>query len=58
MLAGAAAITFLKTDTFRKGFSKVMAGGIQLKNDAKEYFEILKEDAEDIKAEKDSKAKN
>ena len=53
---GVAAAAFLKTDTFRKGCAKVIAGGLQLKDDAKEYFETIKEDAEDIKAEQDSKA--
>ncbi len=53
---GVAAAAFLQTDTFRKGCAKVIAGGLQLKDDAKEYFETIKEDAEDIKAEQDSKA--
>ena len=53
---GVAASAFLQTDTFRKGCAKVIAGGLQLKDDAKEYFETIQEDAEDIKAEQDSKA--
>ncbi len=53
--AGIAAAAFIKTDTFKKGFAKVIAGGLQLKDDAKEYFETIKEDAEDVKAEQDSK---
>ena len=56
LAAGVAAAAILKTDTFRKGCAKVIAGGMQLKDDAKEYFETIKEDAEDIKAEQDSKA--
>lgn len=56
LAAGVAAAAFLRTDTFRKGCAKVIAGGLQLKDDAKEYFETIKEDAEDIKAEQDSKA--
>ena len=56
LAAGVAAAAFLRTDTFRKGCSKVIAGGMQLKDDAKEYFETIKEDAEDIKAEQDSTA--
>lgn len=56
LAAGVAAAAILKTDTFRKGYAKVIAGGMQLKDDAKEYFETIKEDAEDIKAEQDSKA--
>ena len=38
-----------------KTCSKLVAGGLQLKDDAKEYFETIKEDAEDAKAEKDAK---
>jgi len=57
VIAGLAAAAFLKTDTFRKGCSKVVAGGLQLKDDVKEYFETIKEDAEDVKAENDAKAK-
>ena len=53
--AGLAAAAIIKTDTFRKTCSKLVAGGLQLKDDAKEYFETIKEDAEDAKAEKDSK---
>jgi len=53
--AGIAAAAFIKTDTFRKGCAKIVAGGIQLKDDAKEYFETLKEDAEDVKAEQEVK---
>ncbi len=56
LAAGVAVAAFLRTDTFRKGCAKVIAGGLQLKDDAKEYFETIKEDAEDIKAEQDSKA--
>lgn len=49
--AGLAAAAIMRTDTFRKGCSKIIAGGLQLKDDAKEYFETIKEDAEDAKAE-------
>ena len=56
MIAGVAAAAFIKTDTFKKCASKIVAGGIQLKDDAKEYFETIKEDAEDTKAENDAKA--
>ncbi|MBQ1593747.1 MAG: hypothetical protein IKN90_02590 [Treponema sp.] len=52
--AGFAVAAILKTDTFRKGCAKIIAGGLQLKDDAKEYFETIKEDAEDAKAEKNS----
>ncbi len=57
VVAGLAAAAFIKTDTFKKGCAKVVAGGLQLKDDAKEYFETIKEDAEDVKAEQDAKAK-
>lgn len=56
VLVGVAAAAFIQTDTFKKGAAKVIAGGLQLKDDAKEYFETIKEDAEDAKAEKDAKA--
>ncbi|HBG66239.1 MAG TPA: hypothetical protein DDW78_07185 [Treponema sp.] len=55
--AGLAAAVVIKSDPFRKGCARVIAGGIQLKDDAKEYFETIKEDAEDVKAENDAKAK-
>ncbi len=53
--AGLAAAVLFKSETFRKGCAKVVAGGLQLKDDAKEYFETIKEDAEDVKAEQDAK---
>ncbi|MBO7136478.1 MAG: hypothetical protein J6V73_07635 [Spirochaetaceae bacterium] len=53
--AGLAAAALMRTDTFRKGCSKIIAGGLQLKDDAKEYFETIKEDAEDVKAENEAK---
>ena len=53
--AGLAAAVVIKSDVFRKGCAKVVAGGLQLKDDAKEYFETIKEDAEDVKAEQDAK---
>lgn len=52
--AGFAAAAFIKTDTFKKTTAKIVAGGLQLKDDAKEYFETIKEDAEDVKAEKNA----
>lgn len=56
--AGLAAAAIMRTDTFRKGCSKIIAGGLQLKDDAKEYFETIKEDAEDVKAENVAKKAN
>ena len=41
--AGAVAAAFVQTDTFKKGAAKALACGAQLKEDAKEYFETLKE---------------
>jgi len=55
VLAGIAAAALIKTDTFKKGAAKVVAGALQLKDDAKEYFETIKEDAEDVKAENNAK---
>ena len=50
------AAAFVQTDTFKKGAAKALACGAQLKEDAKEYFETLKEDVEDLKAESSAKA--
>lgn len=54
---GAAAVTLVRTQAFRKGCAKLVSAGMQLKEDASEFVESLKEDAEDIKAEAASKAK-
>ncbi len=56
-LVGAAVVTFLRTDTFRKGCAKVVAAGLQLKDDAAEFVESVKEDAEDVNAENKQKGK-
>ena len=50
-LIGAAVVTFVRTATFRKGCAKVVAAGLQLKDDASEFLESIKEDAEDVSAE-------
>ena len=55
---GAAAVAILKTPTFRKGCASLIAAGLQLKEDASEYFETLKEDAEDVQAEKKASTKS
>lgn len=52
---GVAAFAIVKTPAFRKGCAKLIAGGIQLKDDAEEFFESLKEDAEDAQAEASAK---
>ena len=56
-LIGAAVVTLVRTQTFRKGCAKVVAAGLQLKDDAAEFVESVKEDAEDEQAEMKSKAK-
>ena len=53
---GATVATLVRTQAFRKGCARVMSAGLQLKDDASEFVESLKEDAEDIKAEADAKA--
>lgn len=50
-LIGGALVAFVKTQTFRKGCAKVVAAGLQLKDDASEFIESIKEDAEDVSAE-------
>lgn len=54
-LVGAAVVTLVRTQAFRKGCAKIVAAGLQLKDDAAEFVESVKEDAEDENAE--SKAK-
>ncbi len=54
---GAAAVTIVRTDSFRKCCARIVAGGLQLKDDAAEYLETIKEEAEDVKAEKNAQAK-
>ena len=57
-LIGGALVAFLQTQTFRKGCAKVVAAGLQLKDDASEFIESVKEDAADVSAEsKQKKAK-
>ena len=57
-VVGAAAVSLMKTDIFRKSCSKLIAAGLQLKEDASVFFESVKEDAEDAEAEaKQKKAK-
>ncbi|MCR5764316.1 MAG: hypothetical protein K6G00_13125 [Treponema sp.] len=57
-LIGGALVAFAQTQTFRKGCAKVVAAGLQLKDDASEFVESVKEDAEDVSAEsKQKKAK-
>ncbi len=48
---GAAAVAVLKSPSGRKACAKLFSAGLQLKEEASEFVESLKEDAEDIKAE-------
>ena len=49
--AGIAAVALVKNPAFKKACAAVVGKGLQLKDDAKEYFETIKEDAQDIVAE-------
>ena len=57
-VVGAAAVSLMKTDAFRKSCSKLIAAGLQLKEDASVFFESVKEDAEDAEAEAKQKKTN
>ena len=57
-VVGAAAVSLMKTDIFRKSCSKLIAAGLQLKEDASVFFESVKEDAEDAEAEAKQKKAN
>ena len=57
-VVGAAAAALIKTDVFRKGCSKLMVAGLQLKDDASAFVETVKEDAEDAEAEAKQKKAN
>ena len=46
-VAGAALVTFMRTPPFRKGASRLVSAGMQLKKDASAFVESIKEDAED-----------
>ena len=52
---GAAAVCVVRTQAFRKGCAKLIAAGNQLKDDAVEFFETVKEDADDAAAESAAK---
>ena len=55
-VAGAALVTFMQTPVFRKGASKLVSAGMQLKKDASAFVESIKEDAEDVAAEAEYQA--
>ena len=52
-VAGAA---FMQTPAFRKGASRLVSAGMQLKKDASAFVESIKEDAEDVAAEAEYQA--
>ena len=56
-VAGVALAAFVRTPAFRKGASRVVSAGMQLKKDAAAFVESIKEDAEDAAAEAEYKAK-
>ena len=49
-LTGIAAVSIAKTGAFKKACAAVVSTGMQLKDDAAEFAESVKEDAEDMKA--------
>lgn len=51
VLAATAGVKFIKSECFRKGCVKAVAGGMKLRNDAVASLAKIKEDAEDICAE-------
>lgn len=51
-LAGIAAYSILKTPAFKKACAGVVAKGMELKDDAAAFAQSVKEDAQDIAAEK------
>ena len=56
VLVGAAAVTLMKRDAFRKGCSKVLAAGMKLKEESSEFLDSIKEDVEDAVAENKANA--
>ena len=51
VLAGAAAVTLVKTPAFKKACAAVVGKGLQLKDEAAAFAESVKEDVQDIVAE-------
>ncbi len=54
-IAGIAAVKVFKTDSFRKGCARILSTGLGIKNDATEFVETVKEEAEDLSAEAEQK---
>lgn len=50
--AGVAAYSIVRTPAFKKACAGVVAKGLELKDDAVAFAQSLKEDAQDIAAEK------
>ena len=51
VVAGAAAVSIIRTAAFKKACATVVSKGLQLKEDAQAFAESIKEDAEDVLAE-------
>jgi len=47
-LAATAGVKFLKSETFRKGCVKTVAGGMKIREDAASSIAKIKEDAQDV----------
>lgn len=56
VVVGAVAAHLIKTPAFKRGVSRIVSGALQLKDDAKEYFDTIKEDAEDEAAAREASA--
>ncbi len=50
-VAGIVVSKLVRTNSFRKSCARVLSAGLQLKNDATQFVENVKEDAEDMNAE-------
>jgi len=57
-LAGVILSKIVKTKSFRKGCARVLSTGLQLKSEATEFVETVKEDAEDMTAETEEAKKS
>ncbi len=56
--AGVALLAIMKTDAFKKGCTKLLTAGMQIKDQAEAFCETVKEDAQDIMAEVKAKREN
>ena len=55
-VVGIATVALVRSTAFRKGATKLVCAGMQLKKDASAFVESIKEDAEDAVAEAEYKA--